>query len=548
LADVEHHRVVDSSTVFRVASVGKVFTAIAALQFVDAGRIGLQQDLRPLFPDILGRRDITTPVTLHQLLTHTAGFDEQLIGYVNPSGAAVMPLAEFVATSLPMRSRPAGDIPGYSNQGYALAGLVVERVSMRPFDQYMEEEVFRPLGMLHTRYVLSPSDLAAAELALEYRSDGVREIPRSTRAYPAGNVGTTAGDMNGFLRWVLTGLRSPDSTSAASRITRRLVGPMLRYHPDLPPMGYGLSGVPMSGRTVWMKGGAAPRHSAVIAILPAVDVAIFIAVNRQEPLLWDWLLPDLVKAFWSDSAARAQPVAAEPPGPSLIVDGTYRWTRSSLGSVEKVLGLAAQLVVKRTPDGIAVSGPQLGGGWKRLGETSFVHESGRRMGFRAGADGRATHLFSILQGQPVSFERVSWHEAAIFQMMAVAIAVLLALAAAFASVHAGRAVRLRTASPHWASAIMIAFPLIQVGMLATALLMVRGLPTLLTGPTPAYRACLILAALTAVVGVAQAAAGVVLAARSNESKKRRTLFLLGAAAGLVITWFLAISNLATFGG
>jgi CubicO group peptidase (beta-lactamase class C family) len=99
-------------TAFRIASVTKVFTALAVLRLVESGRLDLQADVRSTLRDIPIRGDVNGPLTLHQLLTHTAGFDERTLGYFNPPGQAPEPLATHLARAMPERSRQGRDIPG----------------------------------------------------------------------------------------------------------------------------------------------------------------------------------------------------------------------------------------------------------------------------------------------------------------------------------------------------------------------------------------------------------------------------------------------------
>ncbi len=538
LADVEQKTPVDATTVFRIASVSKVFTAAAALQVTQSGRLSLTQDLRPQFPDLLTRPGLDAPLTLHQLLTHTAGFDEQLIGYINPPGVSAAPLAAYLTKSLPERTRGADDVPGYSNHGYGVAGLTVERVTGQPFDRYVRDSLFLPLGMTNTAFILEPTDGAPPRLAQEYRSDGTRRIPRSSRAYPAGNVGTTGADMAGFMQWLLVGARGADTTTPASRIARQLAGPVLTYHPALPPMGYGLSGVPIAGRTVWMKGGASPSHSAVLAVVPELDVALFVAVNRQEPLFWDQLVPDLVGRFWSDSS-RLLEASPERLGASTDLDGDYRWTRAPLGSVEKLLGLAAQVRVSATETGIRVTGLELDGRWERIGPRTFRDPVGRVMAFRADETNRASHLFSIVQGQPVSFERISVPETTRFQLGTLALGSLLSIAAGIAATQWSSS----DAPLVWARASVIALPVMEVATLVAGVMLARQGEVLPQGPTGAYHTALALTTATGIVAVAQMAGSVALASRSNTSRSRRALYTLGASGGGGLLWFLGTNHL-----
>ena len=534
LADVARRIPVDAdSTEFRVASVAKVFTALAVLQQVENGKVRMNADIRPLLSDF-GNRLGDRPLTLHELLTHTAGFDEQMMGYMKPVGAPVQSLTAYLSSSMPPRPRADSAVPGYSNHSYGLAGLVVERLAGQPFAQHAEARVFRPLGLQHTRFVLMPDDSALTHLALEYRSDGTVRTRRSTRAYPAGNIATTGADMAVFLRWLLTALAGE---GVDSRIASQMIGPMLTYHSALPSMGYGFSGVPLAGRTVWMKGGAGPSHSALMAIIPELDIGLFIALNRQEPLLWDRLMPALARQFWAD------PTRVDPPAPEVrSISGTYRWTRAPLASPERVFGLAAQLQVSADEQGLVVKGPELGGRYERRAADRFESSSGHPLAVRVNERGDAEYLFSIVQGQPVSFERIAWYETTPFQLGLIAGATLLALCAALATLRRRRAAD-DVPSPTWAKFAVRALPIVEIVTIVVALQLARQTDRLQEGPTPLYRIVLALATLFALIGLAQAAGSFVLASRPRTSRTRRVLLGAGTLAGIGFAWLLTWNHL-----
>jgi beta-lactamase family protein len=118
------------STPFFMASVGKLFTAVAVMQLVSRVKIDLNADVnryltRFKIPDTYPGH----PITVADLLTHTAGFEDQLYGMYATYGDSLPPLGDFHATHIPERVRPPGVVTSYSNYGYALAGYLVQVVS-----------------------------------------------------------------------------------------------------------------------------------------------------------------------------------------------------------------------------------------------------------------------------------------------------------------------------------------------------------------------------------------------------------------------------------
>ncbi len=147
VADRENDVPMDADTVFDVASITKQFTAAAILRLEMDGRLSVDDTLGQHVP---GLPDDKAAVTLHQLLTHTAGFlrdvgfDEEPIGRSD--------YLERVGTT-PLMHEP-GDRYVYSNVGYALLGAVIEFETGEPYENYLRTALFEPAGMLDTGYVL----------------------------------------------------------------------------------------------------------------------------------------------------------------------------------------------------------------------------------------------------------------------------------------------------------------------------------------------------------------------------------------------------------
>jgi CubicO group peptidase (beta-lactamase class C family) len=189
---------VDSSVV-RIGSISKPFVASAVMQLVEQGKLDLHTDINQYLTAFQLENTFPKPVTLAHLLTHTGGFlDPPYVTYIDPQ--EVQPLGPFLAANMPSPTYLPGEVFNYSNYGYALAALIVEEVSDIPFDQYVEQNIFIPLKMTHSSYLLAPPLPEHMVTGYQYR-DG-EQIPQPVDYdddYPGGSIISTAEDMSHFM-------------------------------------------------------------------------------------------------------------------------------------------------------------------------------------------------------------------------------------------------------------------------------------------------------------------------------------------------------------
>src|SRR5690606_28462757 len=140
-------------------------------------------------------------VTLRQILTHTTGMEEQIRGLITADDASITPLGEALKYWVPERIHAPGSTPAYSNYATALAGYIVARVSGQPFDDYIEQHIFQPLGMARSsfRQPLPPELLAGMSKGYARASDGEPKDYEFISLAPAGSLASTGADMARFM-------------------------------------------------------------------------------------------------------------------------------------------------------------------------------------------------------------------------------------------------------------------------------------------------------------------------------------------------------------
>ena len=155
MANLEYNVPITDSTVLESGSVAKQFTASAIVLLAQDGKLSLDDDIRKYLPEV--PRFGGQTITIRNLLTHTSGLRDQW-GLLGIEGRGPGSQVHSPATTLDlvvhqkMLNFPPGSEYLYSNTGYALAGIIVERVSGKSLDAFTQERLFRPLGMTHTRW------------------------------------------------------------------------------------------------------------------------------------------------------------------------------------------------------------------------------------------------------------------------------------------------------------------------------------------------------------------------------------------------------------
>lgn len=157
LQEINTTRMVHPSSVFRIASMTKSFTAMAILKLRDAGKLGLDDPVTKYIPE-LNKTPLPTidakPITIRNLLTHTAGFPEDNPWADRQLDKTDAELLAFLSNGISMAYLP-GQSYEYSNLGFALLGRIITVVSGQSFEAYISANILEPLDMHHTYWEYS---------------------------------------------------------------------------------------------------------------------------------------------------------------------------------------------------------------------------------------------------------------------------------------------------------------------------------------------------------------------------------------------------------
>ncbi|WP_028563629.1 serine hydrolase [Paenibacillus pinihumi] len=388
-ADKEKKIPVDSSTVFQIGSVTKQFTALAAMQLVDKGKIDLHHDIQEYLGGLKVPNTTGKKLTMYDLLTYTSGFDkpdvlsESKPEYVNQ----YFPMKDSVESNMPTVVRPPGEAYTYDNFGFTLAGYAVGEVTDMSFAQYMEENIFKPLGMNSTNVRFTPELLS--RMAAHYGPKGeliaLEGFKPTDR--PSGGMVSTADDMVKYLMMHL----NKGTYEGKEILSPKSIGQMHTYQvfPDkeFPVTTIGFEGYfkeKMNGHHVVLKGGNVTGHSSLIVILPEKNTAFYMSYNNDSMMSLD-VYEAFMNHYYPRTAEAPQPAySAISEQESKDYAGLYQNTR--LGSIRTHVSYSDGKLVMETGD--------LGKSTlKMIHPLLFEDESGNKVAFQKNAAGQITYFY-----------------------------------------------------------------------------------------------------------------------------------------------------------
>ena len=380
-ADIHALAPVDpDQTRFRVASVSKLITATAVMQVVEQGKADINADINTYLPTFKIASNYPEPVTLANLLTHTAGFDDRYLGIASPLSAPTEPLAQYLAHATPMRVLPPNKVISYSNYGMALAGHVVENLSGQEFAAYAAEHIFAPIGMTSSTFGI-PYPIPQG-IAVPYikggNEGGFRRIDLdNVKLGPAGDLITTAGDISRFMLVHLEKGVYGDGEHLISDLS------IEKMHADHFANADGLDGWAFGFATGHRNGirwighdGSWRGYCANLVLQPETKSGFFIVTNANCSLARDLALRKaMFDLLWPSTAQVTASPAPDADARARAAEGTYMSVRRARADFTVLGAAVGQIQVMPAPGGelrVTMPGldhdliflPQANGTWK----------------------------------------------------------------------------------------------------------------------------------------------------------------------------------------
>jgi len=416
-ADLEERTPVDpEQTLFRTGSVSKLITWTAVMQLVEQGKLSLDTDVNE-YLDFAIPDTYPEPITLRHLLSHTPGFEDKGSGMHKLQAEQMSSLDGYLKANLPARVFPPGEVLAYSNYGATLAGYIVERVSGLSFNEYVEQNIFAPLGMAHSTFRQPLPETLAADMATGYNYTNGQYVAGSfvyDQAYPGGSMSATSTDMARFMiahlqNGELDGQRIFQEETAL-QMHSRLYAADSRVNGG---MAHGFFDNTINGQRIISHGGNLFTFLSGLYLIPEQNVGLYISTNATSG---GAATHAVIEAFLD----RYYP-AAEPPGRQSVTGfaeriapylGEYTPARSNFTTEERTNSITMRANASLGSYGILViSSP---GQVLRLAEVEpgflqAVDDPSYRFVYRTDGDGRRFLMGVGGVTDPQSLVKTPWY-------------------------------------------------------------------------------------------------------------------------------------------
>lgn len=432
-----------SRTLFRIGSVTKLFTATAAMQLVEAGKVLLDEPVNEYIQGFQLPTDYKKPITLKHLLTHTSGLDDTVIGDLAKEAAGIKDLTTFYADYHWKSVRAPGTIIQYNNRGIGAVGAIVEQLSQTPYKTYIEEKLFKPLQMNRSSLDIQKEDLSKG---YTYSSLTKKITEDKLEGYfnlaPVGGILSTGQDMSHFMIAQLSGGRfkgqeilSPETTTLMQKrqfgLSDYLLGNTYGFHENY-----------TNGLRILEQGGYSPDGFLTeLALIPEEHIGIFVSINQgsNNTFPQDYLTAFVKYYFKERPRTVKQQVVHE--SSARQVEGVYRSSDYSQTDLCKgdLLGMGNDVRVKANSDGTITVTEEVTSyfdssrkmvSWKGIEIAPYTYKNSKEdsyIAFKENSKGIIYYMSKSADSSMAAYERIHWYDQNIFQVVLFSVLLLIAL-------------------------------------------------------------------------------------------------------------------------
>lgn len=362
-SDVEAQKPVDPDrTLFRPGSVSKLFTWTAVMQQIERGKLDLDTDINQYLDFEIPPGPGGKPITVRNLMTHTAGFEETIKELIGSDVKSLRPLEKTLKLWVPNRIYAPGTTPAYSNYATGLAGYLVERTSGLSFDDYLEQNILKPLGMTRSTFRQPLPEAFEADMSKGYKVGSDEPQPYELiNMSPAGALASTGADMGTFMIAHLQQGAFGENRILSAETAEKMHSTPLTLLPPLNRMVLGFYETNINGRRAISHGGDTQYFHSNLHLFLDEGVGLYISMNSTGKdgaagPLRNGLYEEFSNRYFPGPAPEGSVDATTAAEHARQISGAYILSRRMESSLVSVLNLATPISVGPNPDGtISVS-------------------------------------------------------------------------------------------------------------------------------------------------------------------------------------------------
>ena len=387
------------NTAFRIGSLSKTFVAVAALHLAQEGKLDMDASISKYLDSNFPK--LKYDISMNDLLTHSAGFEDMLSGIAIDNISKLEPLDISIIKYMPVQVFHPGEVVSYSNYGIALAAYVIQCITDTDFDTYAEVNIFKPLEMTKTSFKL---DFSGVEVSKGYSTNGNETQELLINLYPEGSVVSTAVDMAKYMQWLM----DDNEKILTQRSKQSLFKQHFTMSAEFEGMGYVWKRNVRNGEYYYDKKGETQNFYSRIVLYPNQKSAVFLTFNTYVK---EEQLNEIMNEVTGLILGYEETTDLYNGEQTTDISGDYITTRSSFENIEKVINFLTpnQVIhIKGNPtDGFKLNGESL----IPIGENYYSSGIGNLKYIE-----RASNSY-LANNTAISYVQTKWYERNIIQMI-----------------------------------------------------------------------------------------------------------------------------------
>ena len=353
-SDVEKKKPVSpDDTLFRPGSISKLFTWTSVMQLVEQGKLDLDRDVND-YLDFKIPATYSKPITLRNIMTHTAGFEESVQELFVAEAKDLQPIGPYLQKHMPARIFPPGTTPAYSNYATTMAGYIVQRVSGQDYFDYVDEHIIKPLGMTHSTFRQPLPDALAPLMSKGYT---VASQPAKkyefVEAAPAGSSSVSAMDMTRLMIAHLQNGKYENVQILKPETAELMHSRQFANLPDMNAMCLGFYEETRNGHRIIGHAGDTDYFHSDLHLMPDAQLGFFISYNsagKGEISAREAVWHAFLDRYFPIELKDGSPVSTA-KSDAEQVSGRYIVSRRSQDNILSVLSVAGEFNIVPNEDG-----------------------------------------------------------------------------------------------------------------------------------------------------------------------------------------------------